>query len=155
MSILDEYKKLLEEEKENEPMGCDVSGATDAELSEWEKELSEEDKKAIDERYNELKNHPLDPMNKFRAYQYEYPTIKEEDFKDIKKEEVKTVIIHAYCPKCGKEIVSKTPVMYNPYTGDRICKYECECGMKCNLEHAYPRVAYINENGEEVKGMCE
>lgn len=74
----------------------------------------------------------------------------------IENENIKSVkVIHAVCPECGAELVSKFPPMFNPYTQERQCIHHCVCGKKYNLEYAYPRLAFYNENDEEVFAHCE
>lgn len=54
-------------------------------------------------------------------------------------------LIRAYCPKCGKEIINKAPVMFNPFNYQRVNIYKCDCGFEANLEYAYPRVVFVDE----------
>ena len=149
MDILSEYLKICQNDSTN------VLKASDEELAEWDKNLTDEDKEAIDGYYSQLTDSVLNPHKAYERIKEEFPDIKEDEFKTVKREDVRMVVIHVYCPECGREIISKSPVMYNPYTKERICRDECICGKKMNLEHAYPRVAYINENNEEVNARCE
>jgi hypothetical protein len=41
--------------------------------------------------------------------------------------------------------------MINPYTMERIARYDCKCGAKLNLDHAYPRLVFYNTEREEIK----
>ena len=53
--------------------------------------------------------------------------------------------------ECDEELISNAPPMFNPFTFERICKHTCtKCGKIYNLEFAYPRLAFINNNGEEL-----
>ena len=101
-----------------------------------------------------MRNDENDIETKARRFEQEYPKISEEQLSEhglINDDtNVQLVVKRAYCPKCGKEIVSKTPVMFNPFTFEKICKYDCECGFKANLAYAYPRLVVVDENGEEV-----
>lgn len=102
----------------------------------------------------ELENDPNDIENKFHS---QYPKFSDEKFDgDISHiEEVKVLIKRVYCPNCGKEIISKYPTMFNPFTGEKIGRYDCECGFKANLDYAYPRVIFMDKNGEEIKAFNE
>ena len=41
--------------------------------------------------------------------------------------------------------------MFNAWTGEKIVRYDCECGAKMNLEFAYPRVIYLDNEMKEMK----
>jgi rRNA maturation protein Nop10 len=70
----------------------------------------------------------------------------------IKEEDVEKIIVkHAYCSECGEELISNAPPMFNPFTFERVCKHTCtKCGAIFNLEYAYPRLAFMNNKGEEI-----
>ena len=90
-----------------------------------------------------------DMRNKFHK---DYPTLRETELNaegKIRKMSVMAEIKRAYCPQCGKEIVCVEEVKYLPHTGEIIGKYECECGYKCNLPCAYPRILFTEENGNK------
>lgn len=84
----------------------------------------------------------------------EYPYYSDKDLMDedliTQSEPLRVVVKRAFCPKCQAQLISKSPTMYNPYTLEKIAKHECKCGFKCNLDHAYPRIAYLNCEGEEI-----
>lgn len=80
-----------------------------------------------------------------------YAHYNEADLKITKSTDYEPVVVKAYCPKCGKEIVSKLPMLINPFNLVKICRYECECGWQAELEHQYPRLAVRDKNtGEDV-----
>lgn len=122
-------------------------------------DLTEDERRQVMEKVRQIREDPNDPMNQYRQYKQMYPDLKEADLEAknmLKIEEVRPVMKHAYCPKCGKEIVSTLPVMFNAFSGEKIGRYDCpHCGAKWNLEFAYPRVAYINSRGEEVNAFAQ
>lgn len=80
--------------------------------------------------------------------------IKESELK-IETVPVTVKLIKAYCPKCGKEIISDTPIMFNPFTKQKICMYKCECGYEENIEYAYPRVVFVDDNNNEYEAYAK
>lgn len=143
MGVLDEYRKQLEEDKKLE----EAEPKDGADKTEYQK--------MVDKRVEEIKkNDPNDPDNFMKKYFEQYPDTKEADIPTT-DDDLKVIVKRAYCPECGKEIVSKAPLMINPYTGQRLAKYECSCGWKANLEHAYPNVRYVDKDGKEVKCFAE
>jgi len=67
---------------------------------------------------------------------------------NTERTEVKTVLVRAFCPHCGREIKTKPPY-YNPSNLKMVCMYDCECGLRSELDNAYPRVVFVdNENNE-------
>ena len=88
-----------------------------------------------------------------RKFNETYIKISEESLISTDKlavEDATVKVKRAYCPHCGKEIVSKLPSMWNPYTGEKICRYDCECGFKANLEYTYPRLIILDKDGNEL-----
>lgn len=61
------------------------------------------------------------------------------------------IVKRAYCPQCGKEIINDFPVVFNPYTFEKFCKYDCTCGWSANLDYSYPRLVAKLNNGEEIE----
>lgn len=105
---------------------------------------------SMEEKIEQLRNDPNDVMHVFYN---QYPKVSEmEMFREghIKDETVIPMVRHAYCPNCGKELISNSPLLLNPYTGERIAKHECTCGYKANLDYAYPRMYFVDNNGDEV-----
>lgn len=163
MSILDEYKKSVEQEKEN------MDFPTDTVLSEKDKEAyeaalkklrkgtysQEEVDEAIENSKKNMKDfgdtHNGDRNEQTIRMNMERLTDDELFSKDLLKEcqitDIK--VIRAYCPKCGKELVSKAPSMYNPFTMEKVCLHEC-CGTKYNLDKTYPHIAFYGEDGNEI-----
>ncbi len=144
MGILDKYKAQLEEDKKNE----NVSFPEGSQLKE---EQREEYVKAL----KELRNNSNDMENTYRAKMAEMKQMSENDMENnnlINNETVEQVIVkHAYCEECGEELISDTPPMFNPFTFERICRHTCKkCGKLYNLEFAYPRLAFMNNKGEEL-----
>lgn len=120
----DEYQKKLEEKIKE--MGGGLSITDNIEMSN------------IDAR---------DPIQKFRD---EYPKTNINDLV-TSDEDVKVVIEHVFCPKCGEELISNAPVMHNPFTLEKICKIECKCGFKANLNKSVPHIKYVNNNNIEIE----
>lgn len=144
MGILDKYKVQLEEDKKNE----DVSFPEGSHLKE---EQREEYVKTL----KELRNHSNDMENTYRTKMAEMKQMSESDMESnklINNEMVEKVIVkHAYCEECGEELISNAPPLFNPFTFERICKHTCaKCGKIYNLEFAYPRLAFIDNKGEEL-----
>ena len=144
MGILDKYKAQLEEDKKNE----NVSFPEGSQLKE---EQREEYVKAL----KELRNNSNDMENTYRAKIDEMKQMSENDMENnnlINNETVEQVIVkHAYCEECGEELISNAPPLFNPFTFERICKHTCaKCGKIYNLEFAYPRLAFMNNKGEEL-----
>jgi hypothetical protein len=155
-SILDNYKKQLEEDRLNENNDFEISSFNDDIADNFSKNI---DKEAVAKKVKELREDPNDMENKFKKFMLEYPRITENEL-DTKgettiDEDIKIVIKHAYCPVCHKEIISKVPLLFNPFTFEKIAKYECSCGAKFNFEHSYPRIMYINSKGEEIKTFAD
>lgn len=144
MGILDKYKAQLEEDKK-------VENVSFPEGSQLKEEQREEYVKAL----KELRNNSNDMANTYRAKMAEMKKMSENDMVNnnlINDEEVEKVIVkHAYCEECGEELISNAPPMFNPFTFERVCKHTCtKCGKVYNLEFAYPRLAFINNKGEEL-----
>ena len=76
---------------------------------------------------------------------------------DLKTEYVKVtpMVKRAYCPECGKEIISRGPVMYNPFSFEKTCPHVCDCGWKGDLEYSYPRVVFVMENGTQIEAYAK
>lgn len=144
MGILDKYKVQLEEDKKNE----DVSFPEGS-------HLKEEQKEEYIKTLQELRNHSNDMENTYRTKMAEMKQMSESDMESnklINNEMVEKVIVkHAYCEECGEELISNAPPLFNPFTFERVCKHTCaKCGKIYNLEFAYPRLAFIDNKGEEL-----
>ena len=150
MGLLDDYKKMVEEDEKNLNNDAPVDGIemTDEEMKMYEKKLNE--------MREEIKNNDCmdDSKNDCDAEIKPLTKYKEED---LKTEYVKVMpmVKRAYCPECGKEIVNRGPVMYNPFTFEKTCPHKCECGWKGDLEYAYPRVVFVTENGTQIEAYAK
>jgi hypothetical protein len=150
MGLLDDYKKMVEEDEKNLNNDAPVDGIemTDEEMKMYEKKLNE--------MREEIKNNDCmdDGKNDCDAEIKPLTKYKEED---LKTEYVKVtpMVKRAYCPECGKEIVNRGPVMYNPFTFEKTCPHKCECGWKGDLEYAYPRVVFVTENGTQIEAYAK
>ena len=171
MGILDQYRKALEEEKKNSNMDF----PTDS-------NLTEKDKEAYEAELNKLRNASFsndevqEAINNSRKNMKDFgeehdggnsesgmktqqlvrltdenltenSLLRSEDISDIK-------VIRAYCPKCGKELVAKTPPMYNPFTMQKVCLHEC-CDTKYNLDKTYPHIAFYDNDGNEINSFAQ
>lgn len=142
MSILDEY--LKEKEMSGDTLNNYVNDTT---LSQEEIEYYKKEEKLQNE---------FDIEKQYQRFHQMYVKRTEEDLmkNDLTVDSnVRVVVRRVMCPKCGKELISQTPVIYNAFTQEKIAKHDCECGYKCNLEYAYPRVVFVDENNNEVKAF--
>ena len=144
MGILDKYKAQLEEDKKNENVSFPEGS-----------QLKEEQREEYVKTLKELRNNSNDMENTYRAKIDEMKQMSENDMENnnlINNETVEQVIVkHAYCEECGEELISDAPPMFNPFTFERICRHKCKkCGKLYNLEFAYPRLAFMNNKGEEL-----
>lgn len=144
MGILDQYKAQLAEDRENEDN-----------LFPEDSHLTETERSTYEKRLQELRNDPNDMENVYHQKMAQMKQMSEEEMTTqnlIVEEDIDKVIVkHAYCSECGEELISNAPPMFNPFTFERICKHTCtKCGAIYNLEFAYPRLAFINNKGEEI-----
>jgi len=144
MGILDEYKAQLAIDRENE----DNSFPEGSKLQETQREEYE---KCL----NELRNNPNDIEQVYLKKKSEMRQMNEKEMTAsqlITDEEVDKVIVkHAFCEECGEELISNAPPMFNPFTFEKVCKHTCaKCGKIYNLEFSYPRLAFLNNKGEEI-----
>ena len=144
--ILAEYKKQLELDKQQE--NYDLPEGVS------ENQFTEEMKEAYRKEVDKLRGNTDELENVYHRFHETYRKLSDKEISQTcKNEVVKTIIRHAYCPECGREIISKLPVMYNPYTNEKIARYDCECGAKFNMEHSYPRIVFVNAVGEEINAF--
>ena len=155
-SILDNYKKQLEEDRLNENENFEIPSFDDDIADGLSKNV---DKEAIAKKVKELREDPNDMENQFKKFMIEYPRITEKELDSnnatVIDNDVKIIVKRAYCPNCHREIISKVPLLFNPYTMEKIAKYDCPCGAKFNFEHSYPRIIYLNSKGEEIKVFAD
>lgn len=166
MGILDNYKKMLEAEKEQENMNF----PTDTNLTEEDREAYEAalkkmrnadfSQKEVEEAINNSRKN-MDALGEVHVGGNNEKTMKIAQPEKITDEQLIEMglldskpisdirVIRAYCPKCGKELVAKAPPMYNPFTMEKMCLHEC-CETKYNLDKSYPHIAFIGKDGEEI-----
>lgn len=152
MGILDEYKKAVEDDVKNQN--------NDAPVEFYGEEMTEEERKMYEKRLNEMREQ-ISNKDNFgvdceKAFNVEDPYKKVEE-KDLKTDYVKVtpMIKRAYCPECGKEIVNTLPSMYNPFSFEKVNRFECDCGWKANLEYSYPRVVFVTDNGTQIEAFAK
>lgn len=161
-SIIEMFKKQLQEDKMSEnydlPEGIDEKQFTE--------EMKERYKEALDKMRAESDNAnsysfsfsgEKDEIPSFedsiKHFNDTYTKVNESDLDTTNNttlSEVNVMVKHAYCPRCGKEIISSFPVMFNPYTNEKIARYDCACGAKMNLEYSYPRLVLVTKDTNEV-----
>lgn len=144
--ILDRYREEVEKDEARDDKNfIENSLLTEAQREEYEKTL------------NELRNNTSDIRNAYEEKKRQMLHYTEDEFDEMgkmKDENVRVVVRHVYCPKCGEELISKAPPLFNPFTFEKICKHECtKCGTVFNLDHAYPRNVFVNEENKEVKAF--
>lgn len=72
------------------------------------------------------------------------------------EEDVRVVVEHVFCPKCGEELISVAPVMWNPFDLKKIVRTECpKCDFKAITNTAVPAVKFYNKNNELIKAFHE
>lgn len=173
MGILDAYKADIEvngtlPQNYDLPEDTMISEDCDKEqyksaLDEMRRKMDEYDKEGtidgnnveindVTEQYGEdphkdyIKNEDDLALHKFMQ---QYPFTSEASLTTT-KQEAKPIVIRAFCPVCGEEIINETPALFNPFTLQKVIKYQCKCGWKANLEYTYPRVVFATENGVEI-----
>lgn len=150
MGNLDEYQKAVEEDKQN--LNNDAP-ADDVEMS---AEEYKEYEKRLSEMRDGIYNNEDCGVDCEECYTIQDPYTKVNE-SDLKTEYVKVtpMVKRAYCPECGKEIVNTLPTMYNPFSFEKINRFECECGWKANLEYSYPRVVFVMDNGTQIEAFAK
>lgn len=166
MGILEQYKKALEAEKEEQ----NLDFPTDSHLDEKDREAYEAvlkkmrsadfSKEEIEEAINNSRKN-MDALGEVHTGVQSEGVMKIARPEKITDEQLiergllvssqisDIRVIRAYCPKCGKELVAKAPAMYNPFTMEKMCLHEC-CDTKFNLDKPYPHIAFYDESGEEI-----
>lgn len=142
MNILDEY---LKEKNRTQSSDEEFIGYN---------EMTQEEKKYFKEQKEE--SFDFDVEQQYRKFHQTYVKKSESEMvegNEIIDEDVRVVVRHAKCPICGRELISTSPVIFNPFTQEKIAKHDCKCGYKCNLEYAYPRVVFINNENKEVNAF--
>lgn len=144
MGILDEYLKDKETNKESYGDFVNDPSLSKEEIDYYKKEIDEQ------------RNSDLDVEKQYAKFHQTYTKISEKEMFDknlVSDTDVKVIIRHINCPVCGKELISNSPVIFNPFTYEKIAKHDCECGYKCNLEYAYPRVVFVDNENNEIKAF--
>lgn len=153
-SILDNYKRQLEEDRANKKWD-NTPPSLDDELG--DSFSMHVDMEQVQQRVKELRDDPNDMENVYNKFNAEYPKITENELDETGKtkiqEDIKVCVKRVYCPNCGKELISKSPVMFNPFTLEKVAKHECSCGFKCNLDYAYPRLMYVDSENNEINAF--
>lgn len=152
MGLLDDYQKMVEEDEKNLNNNAPVDGIemTEDEMKEYEKRLNK--------MREEIKNNEDCGIDCEKAYENSFQDPYEKiNESDLKTEYVKVtpMVKRAYCPKCGKEIINTLPPMYNPFSFEKINRFDCDCGWKANLEYSYPRVVFVTENGTQIEAYAK
>lgn len=167
MGILDQYKKAVEEEVADMELPTTIETIDEDDRKVYESVLkkmrngtystdeineaisnSKKNMNELGETHNGGANESSMRMQLTRVTDeelIEQGLLKNTSISDIK-------VIRAYCPKCGKELISKAPPMYNPFTMERVCIHEC-CDTKYNLDKTYPHIAFYDESGNEIESF--
>lgn len=150
-SILERYRKQLETDKINEDNELPING--------YNTDDKNFDKEAYKQCLNELRNNELSIEKSYENAMKKIIKLTETELdirNSLKASEISKVEVkHAYCPNCGKELINRYPPMFNPFTHEKQCIHECECGMKYNLEYSYPRIVFYDETDNEIMAHCE
>lgn len=144
MSILDEYLKAKQMDNERMDSFVNETSMSQEEIDYFQKEIDRQ------------RNSDLDVENQYKKFHQTYVKKTEKELFDenlIENTDVRVVIRRIKCPNCGRELISNTPVIFNPFTMEKIAKHDCDCGYKCNLEYAYPRVVFVDSENNEIKGF--
>jgi len=139
-SILDRFKEQYEQDKLNE----------NYDLPDDSLPMGEDDINAYKDALKAIRNDENDMGQIYNKFHQEFRKVHEQELKTSVFNPI-VAIKRAYCPDCGAEIISEMPVMINPYTLERIGRYDCKCGARLNLDYSYPRVIYMDENMKEIK----
>lgn len=156
VGILERFAKA----KLEDDMKSDAERNVYAQSSLLSKDEQKQHKAAFEQKLAEMRSDPND--TKLRAYSE--MVSKQQQMNKLSEYElmqggcikttnnVSMVVLHAYCPECGEELVATSPKMFNPFTKESIAEHTCKkCGKVYNLENAYPRFAIIDTNGNEIK----
>jgi hypothetical protein len=165
-SILEQYKEQFEKDKMNEDFELPTDSLGKSVNMDEYRDALKSMRRELDDNIQEMINksnkaqpetvlEETDVMEQsYNRFKDAYEKVTEEDLANkqlLRSEKFIATIKHAFCPYCGAEIKSAFPVMINPYTMERIARYDCKCGAKLNLDHAYPRLVFYNSDREEIK----
>ena len=150
LSILEKYRQDVENDKSNE----DNSFPQDKTPT-----LNESHRVAYEKRLKELRNSEISMENQYKKAMDKIKKYTEKELDAAELSSIskipKIMVKRVYCPNCGKELVNNYPPMFNPFTHEKQCIHECECGTKYNLEYSYPRIVFLDENNKEIMAHCE
>lgn len=153
-SILERFRRQFEEDRASADYDFPKDVNSDCPISN-----TEEYKNEYKKRLEEMREDELFQQKQYEAAMRKIHRITENELNEqnlLKSEKVtKVEIKHVFCPFCGKELISKLPPMFNPFTHERQCIHECECRQKFNLDFSYPRLAFYGEDGVEIMAHCE
>lgn len=146
MGILDDYKKMFEEDIKNEdyelPENSDIA-LTKEEMEEYRNELEKQRSsmysmfRTKQEAMEEEKKEKDDPVQPF-----------------IVEENMRVTMKKAYCPICQNELksdFSEVQVALLVENDKKTVKHKCICGYCCDLEHSYPIIVYVTEDNNDDK----
>lgn len=161
-SIIEMFKKQLEEDKMREnydlPEGIDENQFTEDMREKYKEALDRmravsDDAESYSFSFSGEKDETPSLDNEVKRFNEVYTKVTESDLEATNNTslvDVDVKVKRAYCPRCGKEIISSFPVMFNPYTNEKIARYDCACGAKMNLEYSYPRLVLVTKDTNEV-----
>ena len=160
-SILEDFKRAYAEDQaklnddlptDGTPMSVKDTEAYKNALKKMREDIAKEDANPT-EIPVEI-DHSDQQQQMMERFEEKYPRVSENDL-TIATQKVTPMIKHAFCPNCHREIINKTPTMFNPFTMDKINRYDCECGWTANLEYAYPRVVFMTEDNNEIEAYAK
>lgn len=176
------FKKQLDKESFSKPIKNHNNNINDLKKIDFDEILSQipsndEYQKQLEEKIKELSGTPENieqPINKKMTWEYnsinnlQTATIQktENPFENVPKinicdlisteEDVRAVVEHVFCPKCGEELISLGYAFWNPYNFEKTVKTECpKCHFKALTDTPVPIVKYYNKNNELIKTFDE
>lgn len=150
MGIIDRYLEQVKKDRMNE----------NTELPEelYGEKMNGEEMKKYKEEVNKIRSSEDDMEKVYTKMMNSMTQYTEEEMKNkdiLASENITDVkVYHAYCDECGEELISQGPPMFNPFTMVKTCIHKCnKCGKQFNLEYSYPRLAFFNNEGVEIKAF--
>lgn len=155
MGILDDFKAAYEESQatQNNDLPEGAAPMTEAEKESYIQELKKQ-RDAIAEFDDTPAPQPMTAEDAVAEFRKTHPKVEEKDLA-IGTMPVKPVLKRAFCPQCHKEIISAAPVMFNPFTFEKLAPYKCECGWHADLDYAYPRVVFVDNDNNEFEAYTK
>lgn len=108
--------------------------------------------------YNSIDDLPIATIQGEKKFENPFINVSKINVRDLisTEEDVRVVIEHVFCPKCGEELISLNSVSWNPYNFERIITTECpKCHFKALTDVPVPTVKYYNKNNELIKAFDE